>query len=475
MGREIVYCSQCGVRILEKDLSTGRAFTVLDKVFCAGCRDQAFAEASAPAPAVGKPAARPAPSKVAAAPATRAAAPATRPMPRVAPEGVQAPHGPRTIVRRPNRTPLYVACGVGMLAIVVGIVVILSSGSDGKSKSGTSPVDPKIKEAELIKSLTPEQRAERKLNELQQTAATAKEPAPMLKRIADSEKEIAGTPSEDEYRKLRKRWERKVAEEESGKKIDEVLAQARSIAKGDPDFKRFDPEVRPLLQQAEELAMTDATARVADVKNFRKELEEPYDAAADAWFDERIDRIRMWIREGDPKAALSIISRFPGPLKQSKAWGKLEKMKEDCEKEIAKAAGKDVKDWKDFLRLAIADLQLKNYAKAKDNFLKAEAAMPKLESPNDEDKRRVAWILYYNFACLHAEVSKKQEGAEKSKSVDSAFEYLRKSAEAGVFELPCRCGEREHKVARDHWDKDKDLDTIRSDPRYAEIIQKHVK
>jgi hypothetical protein len=99
--------------------------------------------------------------------------------------------------------------------------------------------------------------------------------------------------------------------------------------------------------------------------------------------------------------------------------------------------------------------------------------MPKLDTLTEDEKIAVAWSLYYNWACTYAEDSKKLEGAEKVKFVDSAFEYLKKSAEAGVFGY--RCGEREHATAKDHWDADKDLETIRSDPRYAELIQKHNK
>src|SRR5688572_12567957 len=121
MGREIVYCSQCGVRILEKDLSTGRAFTVLDKVFCAECRDQAFSQGSGPALKPGPVTAKPAAAKVAAAPTSRPASPISRPEHRMPPEGVQAPR--RKVVREKNRTGVYIACGVGMVVLVVGIIV----------------------------------------------------------------------------------------------------------------------------------------------------------------------------------------------------------------------------------------------------------------------------------------------------------------------------------------------------------------
>src|SRR6185503_15652431 len=113
MGREIVYCSQCGVRILEKDLAAGRAFTVLDKVFCAECREKAFTQRPGPEPAPARSPASPSlAERKATATAPRAPVQGIRPPSR--PEGVQPP---RAIVRQKNNTPVVVASLVGVLAI----------------------------------------------------------------------------------------------------------------------------------------------------------------------------------------------------------------------------------------------------------------------------------------------------------------------------------------------------------------------
>ncbi|HKS17506.1 MAG TPA: hypothetical protein VJU16_09360, partial [Planctomycetota bacterium] len=305
MGREIVYCSQCGVRILEKDLAAGRAFTVLDKVFCAECRDQAFTQG--PGPRDEAPPVRPVLSQ--AGPAKEAPA-VTRPLaggrspgaPPRRPEGVAAP---RVTVKRSNPMPLYIGSAVGVLGIVVLIVIVMSSKS-GDAKTGTGggsarpPAGPPP-----IQSMTPEARAAYRLNELHQFASTATDPAAVVKRCGEVEKDIVGTPSEEGYRTFRKRWERKIAEVESGKKIDALLAQAKTLAAADPEFKRYS-EVRDLLQKADELGLDAGPEKVADVQNFRKSLEEPYEAAAFAWFDKNGPTIQTWMRERDYKAALKI-------------------------------------------------------------------------------------------------------------------------------------------------------------------------
>ena len=489
MGREIVYCSQCGVRILEKDIAGGRAFTVLDKVFCAECRDQAFAQANAPAPAARAtapkpapakaPAARPAPGKPAPAAAPARPGPAARPRPGMIQEGVTPPHEKRVVVHAPNRTPLYIASAAGMIGLVVVIILVISSGSgggkpnegDGKTAGGAKP-EPKYQ--------TPTEKAAARLAELQSFAATSPAPTAVVKKAAEAEKDIAGTPSEDAYRSFRKKWERKVEEAEAGKKIDALFAEIKAIRAADPDLKQ-QTKVIELLQQAEALALESFTERVADVKNLRRELEEPYETKADEWFEKSGPGIRQWMNEGEFKGAIKLIDKFPEELRMSKVWRvNLTKMREDCERgqaaKEARAAGKEPeKSWKDWLRIAVNDLGLKNLAKARESLLKAEAALPPADKILESEKPAVAWSLYYNLACVYAEESKKQTGADQKKSVDSAFEYLAKSAEAGVFGHPCRCSDTSHKVAKDHWDTDKDLETIRSDPRYAELISKHAK
>jgi len=502
MGREIVYCSQCGVRILEKDLAAGRAFTVLDKVFCAECRDQAFTQDPAPRtaapPALKGSAAHPSgpalkgsvahpsgPARPSAPPLgpIKAAVTAARPpmaglrpsAPPRRPEGVAAP---RVTVKRSNPMPMYIGSAVGVVGIVVLIVIIMSSGSDKTKKGAGSPgaVDGGAKEAE--KKLTPEERAALKLNELHQFASTATDPAAVVKKAVDAEKEIVNTPSEEAYRTFRKRWERKVGEVDAGKKIDALLGQAKSIVAADPEFKRY-AEVRELLQKADEAGLEAGAEKVADVQNYRKSVEEPYEAAADDWFDKNGDRIRTWMRESDFKAALMIIDKFPEPLKLSKVWRiNLAKLREDALKgkaaAEAKAAGKEVaKEWNYYHNIGNQELGLKNYARAKENLLKAESLLPAPDKLTDRQKEAVAWNILYNIGCIYALESKDLKGDEQKKAVDAAFDYLRKSAEAGVFGF--RCGHRDHPTAKDHWDKDEDLAPIRADARYAEIIQKHDK
>jgi tetratricopeptide (TPR) repeat protein len=465
MGREIVYCSQCGVRILEKDLAAGRAFTVLDKVFCAECRDQAFTQGPGPArpdppldSARGKPQARP----------VKEAPTATRPLagirnpaapldpargkPPRRPEGVASP---RVTVKRSNPMPLYIGSAVGVIGIVILIVIVMSSKS-GNAKTGpgggpgaASGGPPQIQ------NMTPEARAAHRLNELHQFASTATDPAAVVKRAAEVEKDIVGTPSEEGYRTLRKRWERKIAEVESGKKIDALLAQAKSIAGGDPEFKRF-AEVRDLLQKADELGLDAGPEKVADVQNFRKSLEEPYEAAGEAWFEKYGPSIKQWMKELDFKAALKIIDRYPEALKLAKAWRiYLTKLREDAEKgkaaEEAKAAGKEVaKEWTYYHNIGNQERGLKNYARAKENLLKAESLLPAPDKLTDRQKEAVAWNILYNLGCLFAIESKDKKGDDQKKAVDTAFDYLRKSAERASWGT-VRAQRR--LTAKDHWER----------------------
>lgn len=46
MGKGILYCDLCRARILESDFEKGSAVTVLNRSYCAGCRDTVIREAS---------------------------------------------------------------------------------------------------------------------------------------------------------------------------------------------------------------------------------------------------------------------------------------------------------------------------------------------------------------------------------------------------------------------------------------------
>jgi hypothetical protein len=46
MGKEIVYCSVCGGRILESDFKKGKAVTVLKRNYCPNCAKDVVKESA---------------------------------------------------------------------------------------------------------------------------------------------------------------------------------------------------------------------------------------------------------------------------------------------------------------------------------------------------------------------------------------------------------------------------------------------
>jgi len=471
MGHEIVYCSLCGARILEKDLASGRAFTLLDKVFCAGCRDQAFSDAGAEDPPAPAAVSAPALKGSGAHPAGPARPVSGMRQPAVAkrPAAAATP-GHHPVLRRKNNTPLYISSGVGVVGLIVLFIIIMSSGSKPAPGPGGSPADDGggVKSGPGTKAPTPAQLAGREMAELQKFAAATPDAAAVLARALKSESIIKGTPSEEVYRAFLQKWERAKADQAADKEIDDLLAKAKVIIAADPEFKRYG-EVIEHLQRAKELALESGSVKMADVENLRRSVEEPYEAKSAEWLAEPMKYARQLVDEGDSKSAIRDHYRY------SKAWKESARVIEDCEKRIAAvASGGDAKqDWKFHLRIGKEELGRKSYAKAKEHLLKAEAAMPAPDKVRTDEKRSIAWNLYYNLGCLFAIEAKKLEGEAKTKAVDEAFRYLGKAGEAEVFSFPC--GERDHPAARDHWDKDEDLDQIRSDPRYADLIKKYVK
>jgi len=468
MGREIVYCSQCGARILERDLESGRAFTLLDKVFCAACREQAFSQAAVEEvrPPARAAAGKPGPASAARMPAV--SRPAGTP-------GGSPPAAHRPVLRRKNNTPLYVGSAVGVLALVVLIILVMTSGNKGAGGGSTGETATGGGGTAPVAGLSREEQAARKLASLEQFAVVNTDPAAVVKKAQEIESAVSGTPSEEGYRIFRKRWERKIADAAADKEIDKILAQVKGIKDSDPEFKRY-AEAMDLLQKAKENAVEHVSVKAAEVANLKAALEEPYETKASEWYDQWGPKIRLLMSEGEYKGAIKVVDKFPEPLRLSKIWRTtLLRHREDSEKaQAAKAAGQDAtKDWKYYLRIGNEELGRKDYAKAKEHLAKSESSMPAADKWTSDEKRSIAWNLYYNFGCLYSEESKKLEGEEKKKSVDEAFRYLTKAAETDVFTYSC--GHRDHPKAQDHWDKDEDLDPIRSDPRYAELIKKYAK
>ncbi len=137
MGQEIFYCAQCGNRILEKDITQGRAVAVQHRHYCEDCRESAppAPPEEASAPPAGDPGAEvPAP----------AADRGETPRPGTVAAGGAAGRG-RTHRFAPGRgsggggppTAVYIAVGAGVV-LLLG-VLLLGGGGGGDSDRTSDP------------------------------------------------------------------------------------------------------------------------------------------------------------------------------------------------------------------------------------------------------------------------------------------------------------------------------------------------
>ena len=110
MGQEIVYCSVCGVRILESHFKKGQAVTILKKNYCPECAKDVVQKAPKnqnTSPSAAEP---PSPRKL----ETRRVPMADKPN--------------RRGGKFPIPTPFMVAIGVGVVALLLLIFVLSRSG-----------------------------------------------------------------------------------------------------------------------------------------------------------------------------------------------------------------------------------------------------------------------------------------------------------------------------------------------------------
>jgi hypothetical protein len=110
MGKEIVYCSVCGERILESDFDKGRAVTILKKNYCKKCAKDIIKANATPEGSGESKIKSPSPRRL-----------EVRPVP----PGVMRDLPPK---RLSISIPFIIAIVIGILAAILLVVVISRSG-----------------------------------------------------------------------------------------------------------------------------------------------------------------------------------------------------------------------------------------------------------------------------------------------------------------------------------------------------------
>lgn len=335
MGKEIVYCEICGDRILEQEFEKGRAITLLNKNYCAKCKDEAVKSISAEdIPEEELDQARRERSS-ALMKAVRADLPTKTP-PRGTPAKLNTPprapaahrNTPRPSAASGSKTPILVGAAIGGVAILVLILLIASGGgkdSNGGEKNGGKGgggSNPKAEAAEKAWSdIQTMIRAAESSNDYEQVLVT----------ISRVQSQIDGSKYADQVADLKIEYERKKKEYEIKREITSLLDEANTLAKNDPNFKQYATVIAKYDSAMQKAKLSPKFN--ADVETARTTYVQAYNRKGDDAYFEMKEEIRGWMDQGMYKNAMAVIDqRFEAHLRQTSIWKTtLEKIYKDCE------------------------------------------------------------------------------------------------------------------------------------------------
>ena len=364
MASPVIPCDSCGSPIPDSDLETGTAITLLGKRYCVGCKTEAIQGVSLDE--LGGPAAPPrratAPPKAAArpAPAPPTRTPAVEPKPapaRPAPRPAAAPPPPPPTERKaaprrpaaptttaapaPSRRPILIAAGAVLLIIAGAAVVFLTrstpgpSGSGGPTKAGTPAdptpaVGPQDREAQAREAFS-------KVDELARRAGASWDH--LLAAVEKAKPACRGTAWEKKLDDLRARVLQEKETEDAARELAPLLDELRGAVATDPEFKRY-AELQAKFQSALEMAGKTASPKMAEIRAIQTDYNGKYEKLAEPYYTEIHEAATQLSEERRYDDALRKINTFPQPLRLSRAWVNLEKLKQDIERRKKDAAPK---------------------------------------------------------------------------------------------------------------------------------------
>jgi hypothetical protein len=183
---------------------------------------------------------------------------------------------------------------------------------------------------------------------------------------------------------------------------------------------------------------------------------------------ERAKRLVAEREAADRKAAAEREEKNPAADRET-AEKKAAAEREAAEKKAA-AEKEAQKAWFDLFIQATNRIQVNDYPGAKKIYLEGLAKAPETR-PEDLQQRAVYCIGLYNLACICAMESAKLADPARAPSVDAAFKYLDWAlrSDYGKFRCPCH----PQTLGIGHMGEDKDMEPLRKDARYAELLKKY--
>lgn len=349
MAAPLTPCDSCGSPILDSDLETGAAVTLLGKRYCPGCKSEAIqsvslddlAKRSAPSKSPPKPpspkAAAPSPSTpptMKAAPAKAATPPSpARPAPAKAAPGSDSrkplPRRPVTAPPPSNKPLILASAAVAVVLAAVGAYYIFKAApvEDG----GTSPKGPT---ASPVKGppADPAAAARDAFAKVEQLAGNPGVSWDHLLAAADKARPLCkGTEWEKKLEEIHSHAKQEKEAEEASREITPLLDELKGAVATDPEFKRF-PELQKKFEALLEMAGKSRSVKMTEIRALQREYNGKYEKLAEPHYTEINEAAVQLADERRFDDALRKINTFPQHLRHSGAWLSLEKLKQDIER-----------------------------------------------------------------------------------------------------------------------------------------------
>jgi hypothetical protein len=348
MGKEIVYCEICGDRILEQEFQKARAITLLNKNYCATCKEQAIRNIGIDEVAQDLP-----PAPIARSGSTNVMKAVKAPTATGHPPAHHAAHTPphgehghghakksptgvhRAAVAPPPRShaPLVAGAVVGGVLLVIILFVALGNGKSTDRAEPTTAPPPTVQKKEDAKPPPP---ADPKIAEAMTKLRTMTDLEADPQQILDEAKKtlalVTGTPQEAEVRRLETKARERLTNAARLKEIDRALADLAAMPGRDPEFLKFDDAMK-LVDQAL-AAVRDLSdpalqkQREEQVAAAQKAYRDKYEQAAYEQYEAIYNLADTLGREGNPTQAKKVIEKFPVQFRKSQRWSSLQSMYE---------------------------------------------------------------------------------------------------------------------------------------------------
>jgi hypothetical protein len=130
-----------------------------------------------------------------------------------------------------------------------------------------------------------------------------------------------------------------------------------------------------------------------------------------------------------------------------------------------------VKGWYELFVAGTSRIAANDYAGAKALYFEGLPSVP-ADLPADAQQRLVYRTGVYNVACLYGvDARDAKDPAARKAALDEAFRYFERACKSGLQERLCAC----HADGWAHAAQDRDLESLRGDPRYAELAKQYRK